>query len=60
MPTKNRIRVLLAKNGETAKGLTLRLYDADEVAMSYIVNDRALPTKRDLNAMTDALKGGLK
>jgi hypothetical protein len=55
MPTKNRIRVLLAENNTNAKLLTQRLYDADEVAMSYIVNDRALPTKRDLNAMTAAL-----
>ncbi len=60
MPTKNRIRVQLAKNCETAKGLTLRLYDADEVAMSYIVNDRVLPTKRDLNAMTAALNCEVK
>jgi len=55
MPTKNRIRVLLAENRTNAKLLTQRLYDADEVATSYIVNDRALPTKRDLNAMTAAL-----
>ena len=60
MPTKNNIRAQLARNRETAKGLTLRLYDADEVAMSYIVNDRVLPTKRDLNAMTAALNCEVK
>ena len=60
MPTKNRIRVLLAENNTNAKLLTQRIYDADEVAMSYIVNDRALPTKRDLNAMTAALNCEVK
>ena len=60
MSTKNRIRVLLSENNTNAKLLTQRLYDADEVAMSYIVNDRALPTKRDLNAMTAALNCEVK
>ena len=55
MPTKNRIRVLLAENHETAKSIVPMLPDVDRVSMSYIVQGRVLPTKDTLNAMTAAL-----
>jgi hypothetical protein len=55
MPTKNRIRVLLAENHETAKSIVPMLPDVDRVAMSYIVQGRVLPTKDTLNAMTAVL-----
>ena len=55
MPTKNRIRVLLAENHETAKSIVPMLPNVDRVSMSYIVQGRVLPTKDTLNAMTAAL-----
>jgi DNA-binding XRE family transcriptional regulator len=55
MPTKNRIRVLLAENHETAKSIVPMLPDVDRSSMSYIVQGRVLPTKQTLNAMTAVL-----
>jgi len=55
MSTKNRIRVLLAENNETAKSIVPMLPNVDRVSMSYIVQGRVLPTKDTLNAMTAAL-----
>jgi hypothetical protein len=55
MPTRNRIRVLLAENHETAKSIVPMLPDVDRSSMSYIVQGRVLPTKQTLNAMTAAL-----
>lgn len=55
MPTDNNIRVQLAKNRTTAKDLSTMLVDADQIILHYIVNGKALPTKRDLQDMTAAL-----
>jgi DNA-binding Xre family transcriptional regulator len=55
MPTRNNIRVQLARNRTNAKVLVSQLPDVDRVAMSYIEQGRVLPTKDTLSAMTELL-----
>lgn len=55
MPTKNRIRVLLADNDTTAKELVESLPDVDRTSMSYIEQGRVLPTRATLKGMCDTL-----